>query len=60
MGQNSGAGTGSLSDSYVDPPGNWAEVPDALSSLPLFALALAGLGAARLFFRGQTAFPAQN
>jgi len=57
-------GGGSLEDT-VDPPGYWiwqssTPVPDALNSFQLFALALAALGAAHLFFRRQTAMLGRN
>jgi len=50
-----GANGGFLADDYCDPDGNWAATdppaPDALNSLQLLTLALAGLGACHYLLR---------
>jgi len=60
QGDNSSSG-GDLDFSPAgDPAGTWTGVPDALNSLQLLALALAGLAAAQLFLRRPVAVLARN
>jgi hypothetical protein len=44
----------------ADPGGTWTAVPDALNSLQLLALALAGLAASQLYFRRPVVVLARN